>query len=472
MWEAIRSNKRRSFILLILMGVLLVVLGFVIGMVVDPQYGGAIGCLVALAIWFFLYLIALFQGDNIILLSSGAKKIQKEDAPQLWNIVEEMTIASGLSKMPDIYIINESTPNAFAAGRKPEKAVVAVTSGLLKRLNRDELQGVIAHEIGHIKNLDIRFMTLAAVLMGSIIILSDTFLRSLWYGAAFGGRTRSKKKEGGQEQIIILAVAIVLAILAPILAQMLYFACSRKREYLADATSACYTRYPEGLASALERISSKASDTKKTNRALAPMYIINPLQSRKAFSLFSTHPATEKRVKILRSMSGAGFAAYEAAFKQVEGEKSHCLGSKTLTSAEQVEIRKPQKKADKKKEAVERLQQVNDLFMHFEDFIFIPCACGVRIRIPEGFKHDAIPCPRCGNMHPIPAAGSEHSKDTKESQNESKPFVYHRKTDGWETFKCPCGKVIQLSPKFSDSHIECSQCKRNIKVKNAKSLAE
>ncbi|RJP34173.1 MAG: peptidase M28 [Candidatus Omnitrophota bacterium] len=464
MWEAIRSNQRRSIVLIMLMGVMLVVLGFVIGMTVDPKAGGPFGALAALALWFFLCLIAFAQGDSILLLSSSAHKIEKEDAPQLWNVVEEMTIASGLGKMPSVYIIENDVPNAFATGRKPESATVAVTSGLLKHLNRDELQGVIAHEIGHIKNFDIRFMTLAAVLMGSIILLSDTFLRSLWYGGAGRRRSRSSR-EGGQEQIIILAVAILFAILAPIMAQMLYLACSRRREYLADASGALFTRYPEGLASALEKISHHTGSMKQVNRALAPLYIINPLQSVSFAGLFSTHPPTELRIKILRSMSGAGLAEYEAAYKKIHGEKKSCLGARTLAAAESVKAREAGVERDKKSESITRLQEVNDLLTRFGEFLFIPCACGVRIKVPSAFKRNSIACPRCGTTHSIPSAGDSANSNTPKTE-ERKPFRYVRKENGWESFKCSCGKVIQLSPRFSAPSIDCPQCRRTIEIVN------
>ncbi len=464
MWEAIRSNQRRSIFLIIFLGVVLVVLGFVIGMTVDPQYGGLYGILAALGLWFILCLVAFFQGDSLLLLSSNARKIEKQDAPQLWNIVEEMTIASGMGQMPKVYIIEDDNPNAFATGRKPESSVVAVTTGLLKRLNRDELQGVVAHELGHINNYDIRFMTLAAILMGSVILLSDTFLRSLWFGGMHRSRSRSSKG-GGQEQIIILAVAILFAILAPIMAQMLYFACSRRREYLADASSAQYTRYPEGLASALDKISRRAGGggQKKVNRAVAPMYIVNPLQSRSIAGLFSTHPPTEKRIQILRSMAGAGFLEYEAAYKKVHGEKSSCLGARTLESGESVKKREASVKKDKKDDSIHRLQQVNEMLTQFSGLILIPCACGVRIKVPPAFKRDTIGCPRCGRSHDIPAQGENPSQETQ-AKSDLEPFTYHRKGSGWETFDCQCGRKIQLSPKFSAPSMKCPNCDRTITI--------
>lgn len=410
MWDAIRKNKRRSYLLLIFMFLLMIALGVSIGLAVNPEAGGPIGGLVALGIYLLMVLIAYAQGDQILLSTAGARQISKEDMPQYWNVVEEMTIASGMGKMPAVYIMETSVPNAFAVGRNPETAAVAVTSGLLKKLNRDELQGVIAHEIGHIRNQDVRFMTLAGVMMGTIIMMSEMVFRGMFYTARFGGRRfqgRSRSSGsggGGQAQIIFLAVAILLAILAPILAQLLYFACSRKREYLADASGALYTRYPEGLASALERISSYSGKMKDVSRALVPMYIVNPLQAHGRSGLFSTHPPTTERVDILRAMSGAGWMAYEAAYKQVRGEKRSCIDSGSLKEAPEAPIREAaekQKGEFRKKEKVERLQQVNDMLAGMGSFIFLTCACSLRIKVPAEYKGNEVQCPRCNRVNPI-----------------------------------------------------------------------
>ncbi|MCL4219175.1 MAG: M48 family metallopeptidase, partial [Candidatus Hydrogenedentes bacterium] len=261
MWEQIRSNKRKSILLIVLIALVLSVLGGAIGEAVAPRGGGLLGLAVALVVWFVLCTVAYFQGGRIMLAANGAHKISQQDHPQLWNIVEEMTIASGLPRMPDIYLMDDMTPNAFATGRDPDHAAVAVTAGLLAKLNRDQLQGVIAHELGHIKNRDILFMTLMGATLGAIVIISETFLRSLFSGGMHGSRYRSRRSssdgnDGGQ--IIMVVIALAIAILAPILAQLIYFAASRRREYLADASGAIFTRYPEGLASALEVISGEA----------------------------------------------------------------------------------------------------------------------------------------------------------------------------------------------------------------------
>ncbi|MCK4624820.1 MAG: M48 family metallopeptidase [Phycisphaerae bacterium] len=463
MWEAIASNKRRSWVLIGLMGALLVGLGFAIGACWDPQVGGAIGAGGALIVWLILVLVAFFQGDAVLLSSAGAHEAKKQDAPQLFNVVEEMTIAGGMGTMPRIYVIDSHLPNAFAVGRKPEKAAVAVTAGLLKRLNRDELQGVIAHEISHIQNLDIRFMTLASVMVGAIVLVSDIFLHSLWFG---GGRRRSSSsKGGGHAQLIFLAIAIAMAILAPIAARLLYFACSRRREYLADACAARYTRYPEGLASALEKISAQASKA-KANRSLAPLYIVNPLQGRGVAGLLSTHPPTNTRVSILRSMAGgAGYQAYETAFKKVVGKDDRCLHSSAVGEEEEVAIRQPTAEPPKKEAAAARAREAIDLIDRLADFILIPCTCGVRIKVPPDLKRDSLCCPRCGAKHAVPQATAAKVKG--QSNAPTAPMQYRRKGDGgWESFKCSCDKVVQLSPSFAAPHIRCPGCGSKIKIVN------
>ena len=465
MWDAIRSNQRKSMALIILMGVLLVLLGFVIGMSVDPQIGGAYGAIAAVGIWMVMCFVALTGGDQILLMSSNAHQIEKRDAPQLYNIVEEMTIAAGLPKMPAVYIVDDHIPNAFAVGRKPEKAAVAVTTGLLKRLNRDELQGVVGHEIGHIRNLDVRFMTIASGMLGSIILISDIFVRSVFYGGRVRSSrsSRSRDSGGGQLQAILLIVALLMAILAPICARLLYLACSRRREYLADASSARLTRYPEGLASALEKISGRMLGALKVSRALAPLYIVNPLQGRSVFSLFSTHPPTEKRIQILRSMAGgAGFLDYEKAYAKVWGERKRCIGAETLQSeGERIPIRAPIADIGNRQDAVKQAQEVGDLLGRILNFLLIPCACGVRIKIPPEFNRPEIVCPRCGRKHPL----SEAQKLTELTDSPTgDPVVFQGQRTGWKSVQCSCGKNIQISPKFSGNSIRCSQCGQEIQV--------
>lgn len=463
MWEAIRSNQRRSWWLIAIMGVLLVSLGAAIGLAVVYPSGALPGAGIALLVWLVLWLVAIGQGESILLSIAKARQISKQDAPRLWNIIEEMTIASGLKQPPKVYVIDDDAPNAFAVGRQPERAAVAVTSGLLRRLNRDELQGVVAHEIAHIKNFDTRFLTIASVMMGAIVMIADGFLRALWYGGG-GRRSRSSSREGGQAQLILLALAVLLAILAPLCAQLLYFACSRRREYLADASAARFTRYPPGLASALEKISVRAGKMKCINRAVAPLYVVNPLQAEGTASLFATHPPIVKRVQILRAMgASAGYAAYEAAFRQVLGQKQTCLGTTTLADAESISTRAPTPEPETRKQGVDRAREVTDLLDRLADFILVPCLCGVRIKVPPNFKRDHIACPRCGRSNRVPAA---RSTEDQTSDKPSAAIHYERQGAGWESFRCRCGNTLQLSPAFSASVMHCPKCRARIEIVN------
>ena len=225
MWELIRANKRKSILLFIFMGAILILLGYVIGEVYLPGKGGYNGIFIALIIWVIWSMIGYFNGSSILLSLSRAKEVTHNIHPQLFNVVSEMKIAANLPAMPKIYIINEEAPNAFATGRKPEKSAIAVTAGLLNRLNRNELQGVIAHEMSHILNRDILYMTFAGVMLGTVVMISEIFLRGLWYSGGSAARYRSKRsnKNGGGAMMII---AIALAILAPILTRLFYFAIS------------------------------------------------------------------------------------------------------------------------------------------------------------------------------------------------------------------------------------------------------
>lgn len=233
---------------------------------------------------------------------SRARLVTREQGRELYNIVENLCITAGLP-VPKIYIIDDSAPNAFATGRNPEHAVIAVTTGILKKLDRSELEGVIAHELSHIGNRDILLSTVVVVLVGFVALASDWFLRWTWFG---GGRKRDNEG-GSQMQMIMLIVAIALAILAPLAATLIQMTISRKREFLADASGALLTRYPEGLAKALEKISSDTEPLEVANKATAHLYIISPLKGKKAKSfmakLFMTHPPIEERAKALRGMN-------------------------------------------------------------------------------------------------------------------------------------------------------------------------
>ena len=403
MWEAIQLNKRKSAALIVLLALVLAALGGAIGFYLQPRYpedGIFWGVLIAMVVWIVMLLVSTASGDRILLATAGAHEVKYDDAPQLFNIVEEMKIASGLPAMPRIFIIDNHVPNAFAVGLKPERAAVAVTTGLMSKLNRDELQGVIAHEIGHIVNRDTLFMTMAGVTVGAVIIIADLFLRGLWYSSLTGGRRRSSSRDGGQGQIVIMVIAIVLAILAPLLAQILYFATSRNREYLADASSAQFTRYPEGLASALEKISAGQSKEYKKSRALAPMYIVNPMAaSGKAVGLFSTHPPTEDRIRVLRGMAkGSSLAEYEKAFRTLH-KNAGVIGANNLKASQEKGIRQPQAE---KHDPMKNLRDVKNVLHKAAGYGILTCVCGVKMKIPPNFEHKKVRCPRCKRVHNVP----------------------------------------------------------------------
>jgi heat shock protein HtpX len=298
LYTLVSTNKRNSFLVTAAITAVFVVLGYFLGRYWGWGYGGVF---IAFLIALVMSLSAYYGGDKMVLGISRAKRIEKKDAPQLFNVVEELSIAAGLP-MPAIYIIDDTAPNAFATGRDPKHASVAITTGLLQKLNRDELQGVMAHELSHVGNRDILYATMVGVLVGSIVMMSDFFLRSVFWG---GARRRRSNSGGGAGGAIFLVIALVLAILAPIFAKLLQLAVSRQREYLADASGAKLTRYPEGLASALEKISGDKEVLEVANRATQHLYIVNPIKpfEKRASSLFSTHPPIQDRIARLRAMT-------------------------------------------------------------------------------------------------------------------------------------------------------------------------
>ena len=460
--------------LFFVMGVCLLVLGFFIGGAYGGEDGTMFGLLVAAGIWVFMSVISYFSGDSIILMMSRAKKVTYNVHPQLFNVVEEMKIAANMPTMPDIYIIPEEAPNAFAVGKKPENAAIAVTAGLLERLNRDELQGVIAHEMSHILNRDVLFMTFAGVMLGSIIFISHVFLRSMWFG---GGRSRRSSKGGGQLGMIMVVISIIMAILAPVMARLLYFAISRKREYLADASAVRLTRYPEGLASALEKISGNRTEMKTANKATAALYIANPLKPKgmKLSNLSSTHPPIDERVKILRTIShGANLSDYQNAFGTITGKKNIIPASgrhaKTKLDIRAASASKETKTAKKS------TRDLGDLIRAVNKYMFLTCACGLKMKIPPDYKKEKIDCPRCGKVNQVPLAeltalGSVMVSPEQEEvilnniQPEDNPLIYNRKGKGWESFSCECGSPKQISPAFNKPSFICNKCGKKIVVK-------
>ena len=299
--EAAASNVRRSRILFLL----LFAAFFGLGGVVGKAYGSVpMGLSLALILYAILSSTAWFSGSSIVLSIHDAREADEREHQQLLNVVEEMKIAAGLP-MPKVYVMESQGMNAFAAGRKPEEATIAVTTGLLTRLNREELQGVIAHEMAHVKSRDTLYNVCAAVLVGAIALLSDMFLRDSFF---FRGRGRARVEGGGRGNAAFLVLGIVLALLAPLAARLLQMSISRQREYHADAAGVEFTRNPLGLASALEKISREGAEVPGENRGTQHLFIVNPLRAFAADSsaLLSTHPPTERRIQRLRAMAGAG----------------------------------------------------------------------------------------------------------------------------------------------------------------------
>lgn len=298
-YSAISGNKNKTWLIMLLFVLIITTVVYVFSRALG--YGlGLVG--MALILAGLASIGSYYYSDKIVLATSGAKPIKKSDNPELFRIVENLCIGDGLP-MPKIYIINDPSPNAFATGRDPNHAIVCVTSGILQVLDKTELEGVIAHELSHVKNFDIRLMGVVAVLVGFIAILANLFVNQLWWGGL--GRDRDSR-DSGNLQIIFLVIGIVLAILSPIAATLIQLAVSRKREFLADASGALLTRYPEGLASALEKISKDPHALKTASNATAHLFIINPFKNKEHkqwfTSLFDTHPPIEERIKILRSM--------------------------------------------------------------------------------------------------------------------------------------------------------------------------
>ena len=290
-YEDITANKAKSYVLFSLIVALVIFLGFVIGEIYGNGYAG-IALAAILAVIFAL--ISYYSGDKIALSISHAIPANKKDHAYLVNTVEGLSIAAGLP-VPKMYVMQDDAINAFATGRNPENASIAVTTGALKKLNRQELEGVVAHEMSHIGNYDIRFMMLVVVMIGMIAIISNVFIRMMW----FGGGSRDEKNNVG---IILLLVGIILAIFAPLVGQLIQLAISRKREFLADASGALLTRYPKGLADALRKIRKENMPMKKIDKSVASLFIANPLKQGWLNNMFSTHPPIDERIKRLDGM--------------------------------------------------------------------------------------------------------------------------------------------------------------------------
>lgn len=416
MWDQIVKNNIQSIITMAFLLVLVLIMAGIMGFcLLGTGEGVVIGFFIALFIFIALYLsaknnsVAFFAGSSVV-------KCDKKCAPVLFNVVEEMSIAAGLSNPPEIYIMDTSIPNAFATGICPEKASVCVTRGLLELLDRNELQGVVAHEIGHIVNRDIRYILSAGILVSIIAFMARAFSKS-------GGRRCSSNNSGGAFLILFL----VIGIFAPLLSRLFYFSLSRKREYLADACAAQFTRYPVGLASALKKIeewnklqarrkkiAKESYETSEFNEnpLMAAACIVPCAVKKDKDSLFSTHPSTTNRINVLMAMTSVDYSSYNTAYTKVTKEKP-LISNRDVSSCKNHDIVLPvgvvaavndvkslnSIKDTPIEEKIERRRDAEDIMWKHSGYIIINCDCGTRLKLPPSYKGKEVICPHCKKNH-------------------------------------------------------------------------
>jgi heat shock protein HtpX len=489
-----QANKRKTVLLVLIMGVILALLGFFVGELVDVWVGftstqqqaentfkaGYIGLCVALVIWLGLLLTGLFGSDQLFLSLSGAKEVTHDLYPQLYNIIEEMKIASSLPQMPDIYIIDDPAPNAFAVGKSPEDSSICVTAGLLSICSRDELQGVVAHEMGHILGRDVLFMTVAATMLGAVTLIADSFLSSLRYAPITRYRSSSSRASKGLINVWLIVLGFCFVVFSPILSRILYFAISRSREYLADATSARLTRYPEGLASALEKIMLSPEKLTTAPKATAQFYITNPYKQDLDDSLFATHPPLGQRIKILRLMStGAAFKDYVKAYWAVTHTHKELIPASDMNLGVGVAIREPSPPTQQPQPGPKGTSgNTGDIIRAMNQFVFINCECGMKMKIPPEFARGEIRCPRCNRPHTVKEADQQamaailtaiaafsrpsQPQDPVKAKTDAIIKGYQGETripGTWQSFTCnSCGRVVQVSPAFKLPQFNCTHC--------------
>ena len=461
MWELIRINKRKSLFVLILMFILMVSLSGAIGAGFYPENyltGILWGAFIGIILWVIQAAVAYFAGDDIVLHFNMAVVVTPESYPQLYNIVEEMKIAAGLAVMPEIYIIESPGLNAFATGIRSEKTAICVTRGLVENLNRDEIQGVIAHEMSHILNRDVLFMTFAGVMLGTITMLSHVMLRGTAFANSNNRRSRKKGGFSGGHPVVILVI-LIFAIVAPILARIFYFTISKKREYLADASAARLTRYPIGLASALEKI-AKRSSVDFVSKITAPMFIVNPhFAGGDEDSLFSasTHPPIYKRIAILTQLQHGGKVSLENYQKLYEKELSTSgLFSKTTLESDKSEA----VRAESTEKLTGSRTDVADVILANTGFKILTCECGLKIKLPPSDLRMKVVCPRCRKELSV------SGQSVAVTENGGNELAFRRKNkNSWESFPCRCGNfTFQLSPLFRGTYVVCKRCKTKVKI--------
>ncbi|MCF7919313.1 MAG: M48 family metalloprotease [Candidatus Cloacimonetes bacterium] len=514
MEELIRKNKQKSLVLLFFAFVIMLVVGYVLGDLFYsyfhnprvPNYAQdrmkfALSFAAVIGVIQAIRTVLIFHSKSVGLFKMlNLKPADKDKFSKLNNVIAEMSIAAGIPEPPPAYIIPSPALNAMAFGTDPENCAIAVTSGLLAICNRDELQGVIAHELSHIINRDSLFLEVCRSTLGMVVMLRDFLLRSLYWGSMSGASYRgssSSKGKGSALNLVFVVLGIIFAILAPVMIQIIYFALSREREYLADAESAHLTRYPPGLASALTKIAYSTHSMDDVDKVTSASFIDQPYGDVIVNNKGSgTHPPIWNRIRILKNMAGgAGFIDYQKAYNEVMQHKADFMPESMLSSKFNAPFRGAESLTDEPA-FIESKEQFNalvensrgeDIVRLSEDYGFINCECGIKIKIPPEYKKLEIKCPRCGRNHILEfklqnaladmldetvetgaAAGIIHevlnSDKGDPDYSDEDEQVYHRKNEGWEEITCKCGGKVQLSPTFVGSFVHCRKCQRKIKI--------
>lgn len=508
--ELIRSNKKKSLYLIITSFIIVLIVGFVLGQVIylymvprntieydTNKLNFALGFAAFIGFVELIQIYLIFNGKPRTLLKQlGLKEAPQARFKKLHNVVAEMSIAAGLHPAPKVYIIQSKAVNAMAFGSKPQNSAIAVTAGLLSVCNRDELQGVIAHEISHIINRDSMLLEVCRSTLGMVIVLRDVMLRSMYWGSLGKSnyRSTSSKSRSSKLDIVFMILGIIFAIIAPLLIKLIYFALSRRREYLADAVAAKLTRYPAGLASALTKIAYSTHSLNKVDKVTSAAFIEYPdndvIVSGRGTA---THPPIWNRITILKKMSGgAGYIDYQKAYREVMHPDKAFMPESMADNKFEVPLRGAFALSDEPgvissaedMKVLEQEQRTDDVIRLTEDFGFINCECGMNIKIPPDYKKYEVRCPRCGRVHVLEdkmqtalasmldetvdngdAAAIINQmikEDAQQDYSREEKQVYERQGNKWEKIKCRCGADVEISPTFVGKFITCRKCKRKI----------
>jgi heat shock protein HtpX len=513
--ELIRKNRRKSLYLIVLSFVILLIVGYVLGDVIytflmpaQAEHYHSNKAIFAVIFAVFIGMVELVQiflifhrKPRSLIKLLDLRPADKQQFAQLNNIIAEMSIASGLSTPPDAYIIPSAALNAVAMGTSAGNGAIAITAGLIGVCNRDELQGVVAHELSHLINRDSQLLEVCRSTLGMVIVLRDVMLRSIYWGSIGKSNYRTSKssgKGGSGLHLVITIIGVIFAIMAPLMIRLIYFMLSREREYLADAVSAKLTRYPAGLASALTKIALSTHSMNGVDKVTSAAFIEQPygdvIVTRKGTS---THPPIWNRIRILRKMTGgSGYIDYKRAYEEVMQSKVDFMPDSVAASIISFPVRmgealasEPQLVTNKEEmKGIEKNIRSEDVVRLADGYKFINCDCGLDIKIPPAYNKPEIKCPRCGRIHAIKdrmqkptlsmvAADIQEAgvlgilnKDVQKSplgniDYSSEPRqVYDRRGKGWEEIDCWCGAKVQLSPSFLGRFVNCQKCKRQIDI--------